>query len=110
MAELSMPRRRHPAAQRVGHELHAVADAQDRCSDREKRRVALRRAVFRHALGPARQDDPDGPPSGQLFCGRIERQDLAVDGQLTETARNQLRELRAEVENQDGLMGQVGDP
>ena len=41
---------------------------------------------------------------------RVERENLAVDGELAQPARDQLRELRAEIENQDGLMGQCGDP
>ena len=34
----------------------------------------------------------------------VERQNLAVDRQLAQAARNQLRELRAEIENENGLM------
>ena len=36
---------------------------------------------------------------------RVERQDLRVDRQLAQTARDQLRVLRPEIENDDGLMG-----
>ena len=35
---------------------------------------------------------------------RVERQDLGVNGQLAQAARDQLRELRAEIENNDSLM------
>ena len=57
VAELAMRRRRDFAAERVGHQLHAVADAEHRHAGVEHRRLAPRRGGFRHAARSARQDD-----------------------------------------------------
>jgi hypothetical protein len=110
MAEFAMARRRDPAAQQIGHQLHAVADAKHRRADLEHPGVAAGRARLRHALRAAGQDDADRAAPCEFGRRRVERQDLAVDGELAKPARDQLGELRAEIENQDGLMGQVGDP
>ena len=68
--------------------------------------VALRRAGVRHAARPARQNDAR-PDSCARSCleRRVERHDLGVDRQLTQTPRDQLRVLRAEIQNENGLMG-----
>ena len=63
MAELALRRRGHRTAKRIRHQLHAVANAQHRRPNPEDRRIALRRARVRHALGTARQDDADRIPS-----------------------------------------------
>ena len=47
---------------------------------------------------------PTGRAPGNLGRRRVERKNLGVDGQLAKPARNQLRELRAEIEDDDGLM------
>ena len=74
----------------------------------EQRRVAPRRARLRDALRPARQDDARPDCSRAIVVDRrVERQDLRVDGQLAQPARDQLRVLRAEIEDDDGLMCHV---
>ena len=105
-----MRRRRHLPAERVGHQLHAVADAEHRHAARRTRPVAVRRAGLGDALRPARQDDarPGAAPAISAER-RVERQDLGVDRQLAQPARNQLGELRAEIEDDDGLSGARGD-
>ena len=105
-AELAMRRGRHFAAKRVGHQLHAVADAEHGHAGVEYRRLAARRRGLRHAAWPARQHDADGPSRANLRDRRVEGQDFGVDGQLPQPARNQLRELRSEIEDDDGLMNQ----
>ena len=54
------------AAERVRHQLHAVADAEHRAAEVEERRIALRRAGVGHALRSARQDD-----AGRIARARI---------------------------------------
>ena len=100
-----MRRRRDLTAEHVGHQLHAVADAQRRQPELEHPRVALRCVVFGDALRTTGEDDAD-----RLLCAdglerRIERQDLGVHRQLTQPSSNQLRELRAEIENENRLVG-----
>src|SRR5262245_49114635 len=102
VTELAVWSRRNPAAQRVGHELHAVAHA-----ERHRARVALRRAALGYALRPARQDQSHGLPGLQRLNWSVKRQDLAVDGQLPQTARDELCELRTEIENENRLMWHV---
>jgi hypothetical protein len=50
-----------------------------------------------------------GPPERitplDLSQGGVERQDLGINRQLPQTPRNELGELGAEIENDDGLMG-----
>jgi hypothetical protein len=70
--------------------------------------TAASNTAVSHRGAPA-SDTLFGPPDRMmppLDIGdrRVERDDLGVDRQLAETARNQLRELRAEVQDDDGLV------
>ncbi len=56
-------------------------------------------------FGPPDRMMPTGARSRNLRERRVERQDFGVDRQLAQAARDQLGELRAEVEDDDGLMG-----
>ncbi len=93
----------------VGHQLHAVADAEHRhARARSTAAVAARRARPRDTLfGPPDRMMPTGRRRGNLCRRRVERQNLGVDGQLAQPARDELRVLRAEVEDDDGLMRHV---
>ena len=97
-----------PSASR--HQLHAVADA-------EHRHAGVEHAPARSAARPARTRS-SGPPDRMMPAGRrardlgqrrVERQNLGVDRQLAQPARDQLRELRAEIENDDGLVSHGGE-
>ena len=55
-------------------------------------------------FGPPDRMTPAGCRAAMRVERRVERQDLAVDGQLAQTSRDQLRELRPEIENQNRLM------
>ena len=58
VAELAMARPAHFAAEHVGHQLHAVADAEHRrCRGRRAAASHFGAPVLGHALRPARQDD-----------------------------------------------------
>ena len=68
----------------------------------------MRRAFFIDAARPARQDDPDRTARLDVVDRGIEGKNLAVDRQLAQPSRDQLGELRAEIEDENGLMGHVG--
>ena len=68
----------------------------------------MRRAFFIDAARPARQDDADRALRLDVVDRGIERKNLAVDRQLAQPPRNQLGELRAEIQDENGLMGHVG--
>ncbi len=104
MAELAVRGRRDRPAERVRHQLHAVADAQDRHRGVEHAVVTVRRRGIRHARRPARQDDAGRLEAGDRRERRVERQDFAIDGQLPQPAGNQLGELRAEVQDDKCLV------
>ena len=95
----------HLAAEHVAHELHAVADARaparPSCEDP---RVAARRAPLVDAVGAAGEHDAPRAARGQGTSAlRARGQDLGVDLQLAQPARDELGVLRAEVEDEDGL-------
>ena len=92
------------SAERIRHELHPVADAQYGNAGVVHRRFAARRSCVGHTLRPARQHDADRLPRADVRDGSVVRQDFGVDRQLAQTARDQLRELRAEIQNDYGLM------
>jgi hypothetical protein len=79
VTELAMRGATERAAEHVGHQLHAVADAQGRHANVEHGAIAMRRAVFVDAARTAGEDDADRPLRGDRRQRRIERQDLAVD-------------------------------
>ena len=93
MAELAMTGSPDFSAQHVCHELHAVADAKHGNTSLVDGGIAVRRAVFRDALGPPGEDDPDRLFRANRVDRCIERKDLGVNGQLPKPARNQLCEL-----------------
>ena len=105
MAELAMRGAAERAAEHVGHQLHAVADAERRHAEVEHGAIAVRRALFVDAARAAGQDDADRLLGLDRVERGVERQDLAVDRQLAQTARDQLGKLRAEIQDEDGLMG-----
>ena len=109
VAELALRRRLDSPAERVGHELHAVADAEDGHASSKTARIAARRAGLGHALRAAREDDARPAAAARSPPAACRRQDLGVDRQLAQPARNQLRVLRAEIENDDGLMCHVSE-
>ncbi len=103
-AELAMRRRRHFPAERRRHQLHPVADPEDRDPCREHRRLTLRGTFLGDALRTSREDDPGRRAPGDLSRRRVERENLRVDRQLAQPPGDQLCELRSEIENDDGLV------
>ena len=91
----------HRAAKLRGDGLLAIADGEDRQAGVEN---FLRRAG-RTWLGDggraAGQDHGFGLDSVEGLFRRLERRDLAIDARLAHAARDELRHLRAKIDDQD---------
>ena len=94
----------HDAAQLRCHCLHSVADTQHRHAKfvhivRRSGRIAIP-----DRFRTARQDHaPGSKPRQQLACA-IERYDLAIDTSFAHTARNELCDLAAKINNQYAIV------
>ena len=92
------------AAELLGDQLGAVADAQDRDAELVDRRVERRRTVDVDALGTAGQDQRRRPALGDLGGGDAVGHDLRVHGQFAHPAGDQLGVLGTEVDDEDGVL------
>ena len=104
-AVLALAGRQDVATELAGHELGAVADAEDRDAPAPDGRVGLRGAVVVDRHRAAGQDDRAGPAALQLVERRVVGQELGVDVQLADAPRDELGELAAEVEDDDRAGG-----
>src|SRR5688572_18224717 len=102
MTKLPMARAAHLPTQHLRHQLHAVANAQQRDAKLEDLRVAPRRSCLRDAHWPAGEDDPGSVRSPELLNRCVERDDLGVDRELTQTTSDELRVLRTEIQDENG--------
>lgn len=91
------------AAQMVGHQLAAVANAQNRHSQGENRRIHLGRRLQIHAVGTAGENDANGIKSPNLVHGHGVGLDLAIYAALPDPAGDKLVILTAEIQNQNLL-------
>ncbi len=91
------------AAQELGHELQAIADAEHRNAQLEDLGVDHRRARLLDAVGAPGQDDPLRPEGADLVEGQVAGMDLTVDVQLADPPCDELGVLGAEVQNQDSF-------
>ena len=91
----------HLAAKLLRHGLHAVADAKHRDAQLEDRarRFLGRRLVGRHVT--AGKNDPLGAVLADKIVANIARVNFAVGARFSHAAGDQLRVLRAEVENEN---------
>jgi hypothetical protein len=96
------------AAQVVRHELLAVTDAEDRDTQRKNGRIALRRVFVVDALRAAAENDGARVDGANRVRGKRAGLNFAVDVTLADAARDELRVLRAVIEDQDGLAGSHG--
>jgi hypothetical protein len=96
------------APERARHRLEAVADAEDRYAGREQRRVEGGGAVGVHAARPPGQHDRRGLAVQDRRAGDRVRHDLAVDARLADPPGDELRVLRPEVHDEDGMGVRVG--
>ena len=88
-------------AEVMGHELHAVADAENRNAQIENLRVWLRRALRINTGWAAAQDQPLRREGTQFRGRRIVREDLRVNLTLANPPRDDLGVLRPEIEDDE---------
>ena len=89
------------AAELRRHRLLAVADAEHRHAGVIDRLGRERRVLVEHRSRPARQDHRLRLHRAEGFLRLLERHDLAIDLFLAHPARDQLGDLRAEIDDQD---------
>ena len=100
-AVLAVGRRQHLAAELVGHQLDAVADAQDGDAGAPQPRIDARRVRVVDAGRPTREDDAAGVAAQDLGQRRVVRQELGVDLHLAHAPGDELGRLAAEVQDHD---------
>jgi hypothetical protein len=108
VAELAPVRGLDAPAELCGHRLHAVADAEQRDAHVEQRRGHARGALAGDRFRAAGEDHAAGAERLDRGGGGAPAVDLAVDAEFAHAPRDELRVLRAEVENQDALGVDIG--
>ena len=103
MAVFALGSRAHLAAQVMHDEVQSIADAQRRQIQLQQPGIGIRRIRVVHRRRPARKDDADGLVRLDFRKRDRARKHDGKDVQLANTPRNQLRILRAEIENNDCL-------
>ncbi len=88
-------------AELLRHRLHAVADAEHGNAELEHDSRRTRRLRIRDRLGTAGQDDALRLEGADFVVRDVPGQDLAVHAHFAHAPRDELRVLRAEIENQD---------
>ncbi len=94
----------HLSAEIAAHELHAVADAENRDAQFKKGLVARRRAGCKNARGPAGKNNALGVARGEVRRLGVEAEDFAIDLLFPHTPRDELSVLRAEVQDRYPFM------
>ena len=102
-AVLAPARVSHLAAQLLRDELGPVADAEHRHAGVVQRGIERRRVVDVDRRRATREDDPLRPPGEHLVQGHRARNDLRVHVRLAHAPGDQLRVLRPEVDDEDGV-------
>ena len=91
------------AAKLVGHEVQPVADAENRHAEMQYLLVGRRRVLVVDGTWASRENDTRGPMAPNFFqpggAGKDDRENVL----LANTACDELRVLRAEIEDDDGL-------
>jgi hypothetical protein len=91
------------AAQLCGHGLHTVTDAQYRHTQFEQQRRRNRRIATGHCLGPAGQYHAVGMKHAPRVLVHVIGMNLTLHPDFTHPARNQLRVLGTEVQDEDSV-------
>ena len=91
------------AAQKMHHQLHAVADAQHRDAQGEQGRIHRRCAFFKHRGRAAGEDQRIRPEGAHLIHGDAKGLQLAVNAALAHPAGHQQIILPAKIQNQNLL-------
>jgi hypothetical protein len=100
-AELAMVPALDHAAELLRHRLLAVADAEDRHAGRVDAGRRQRRVLVEHRGRAAREDHTLRPHRRECLCRLLERHDLAIDLLLAHAARDELGDLRAEIDDEN---------
>ena len=103
VAVLALSRGTHLPAERIHHELQTVADTEHRNAEIEDTLVGQWSILVVHRRRPARQNNPHRRVAANFFQAGVERQHDRENFLFADAARNQLRILRPEVEDNDGL-------
>ena len=107
-AELGMIAVDYLAAELLGHQLLAVADAEHRHPRLEQFSGRARTVGGGDRSGAAGEDDPLGLDPLEALEGAAEGDDLAVDAGLAHPARDELGHLASEIDDEDGIAGLDG--
>ena len=102
-AELAMVGRFDLAAQLRRHRHLPIADAEHGNAELEHLLRRARRTGLVHRRRSAREDDGLGREGAKPLGGHGEGMDLAIDTALAHAARDELRHLAAEIENEDSV-------
>ena len=94
---------RHFTAERLDHELEAVADAQHRDAEAEDGGVAFRGVRLVDARGAAAQDDARGRGGADLFRRSLPGDDPAVDVEFADAPCDELAVLGSEIQHENGF-------
>ncbi len=94
----------HVSAEVAGHQMKPVADPEHRNPEIENFFVDLERTVFEDTCGPARQHDGDRCQRPDLGARQVAALDHGLDPEFPQSARDQLRVLRPEIEDENDLM------
>ena len=94
----------HRAAELRGHRLHPVADAEHRHAERPHGIGCARRVAFGDAVRSAGEDDALRRELAHEVVTDVVRMDFAVDVRFAQAACDELRVLRAEVEDENPRM------
>src|SRR2546427_11516933 len=101
---------RDATAELLRHRLHPVADAERRNAQREDGGGRPFGAFLGRRQMTAPQNDPARAERPYEIVPHVTRGDLAIHARLAYAARDQLRVLRAEIQDQDALVRQLFDP
>jgi hypothetical protein len=87
----------------VHHELQSVTDAEDGNPQLQNGLVGMGRVLVVNRARSTREDDTYGRIATNFLQAGVERKDNGKDVLFADAARNQLRILRPEVEDDDRL-------
>ena len=108
-AEFAMIRGRDAAAQLRAHRLLAIADAEHRHAELEHRIGRARAGILGHRGRAAGEDHRFRREGGDLLgIHQVEGMDLAIDAAFAHAARDELRHLAAEIEDENAVGGGGG--
>ncbi len=96
-----------PPAELLGDRLHAVADAEDRQTELEQALGNLGLFGLQRRFRPAGEDEPARAESTNLLEIGVPGIDLGIDPGFAHATRDQLRVLRAEIQDEDFIFVNV---